>query len=217
MSEDKGKRGDRSTEVPKNRSESEIKTSEINTTEDVSEGAVSLETETGTEEETVTETEPEVVDPIALLTEEVKTQKDKYLRLMAEFDNYKRRSIKEYNRIVESANENLMREIIEVRENFCRALKPDNKDAGQQTMIEGVTLIFTKLDDILKKNGLTMFGEKGDLFDPALHDALMKVPHDEVPENHLVEVYEQGYRLRTMVIHHAKVIVSSGLQEASED
>ncbi len=155
--------------------------------------------------------------PVEALEEELKSQKDKYIRLMAEFDNYKRRTGKEYERIVESANERLMLDIIEVRENFNRALKMAEKSKDYSTFLEGMKLIFNNLDDNLTKNGLVVFTEVGDEFDPEIHDAMMKTPHNKIPEDHIVEIYEKGYKLKNHVIKHAKVIVSSGKPEKSEE
>jgi molecular chaperone GrpE len=156
---------------------------------------------------------------IEALENELQQQKDKYIRLMAEFDNFKRRTSREYERMVESANEKLMLEIIEVRENFDRALATGH-DVDQAAFYDGIKLIYARLDDILKRNGLRVFTEVGDEFDPELHDAMMKMPHEEIPEDHVVDIYEKGYRLKERVIKHAKVVVSSGAaageQEAGE-
>jgi len=160
--------------------------------------------------------EEESKDPVEALTEELERQKDKYIRLMAEFDNYKRRTSKEYERLVESANERLMLDIIEVRESFERALKIKNENNDYTTFLDGMKLIFTKLDENLKKNGLEVFTEVGDEFNPEIHDAMMKTPHDEIPEDHVVEIYEKGYKLKNHVIKHAKVIVSAGIPSEAE-
>ena len=160
--------------------------------------------------------EEESKDPIEALKEELERQKDKYIRLMAEFDNYKRRTSKEYERLVESANERLMLDIIEVRESFERALTMTGKNEGYITFLEGMKLIFTKLDENLKKNGLEVFTEVGDEFDPEIHDAMMKTPHDEIQEDHIIEIYEKGYKLKNHVIKHAKVIVSAGVPPEAE-
>lgn len=154
--------------------------------------------------------EPEDFDPVEGLKAEVKEQKDKYIRLMAEFDNYKRRTGKDYERLVELANERLMIDIVEVRESFERALAMTDKNKNFDTFFDGIKLIFNKFNDILTKNGLSVFTEVGDEFNPEIHDALMKSPHEEIPEEHIVQIYEKGYTLKKHVIKHAKVIVSSG-------
>ncbi len=174
------------------------------------EADVRPEVEESPENEVLEEQEDGQGDPVELLKEELQEQKDKYLRLMAEFDNYKRRTSKEYERLVESANEHLMRDIIEVRENFERALSMTDENHEFTKFLEGMTLIFNKLEENLKKNGLTVFTDVGDEFDPAIHDAMMKIPNSEIPEDHIIEIYEKGYTLKNHVIKHAKVIVSSG-------
>jgi molecular chaperone GrpE len=140
--------------------------------------------------------------------------KDRYIRLMAEFDNYKRRVSRDYERMIASANERLMLDIIDIRENFDRAIKSVATGEGETgNFVEGMKLIYSKLDDVLKKHGLEVFAEEGEAFDPQYHDAMMKVAHDTIPDDHIVQVFEKGYRLKGRVIKHAKVIVSSGKEE----
>ncbi|MCL2220428.1 MAG: nucleotide exchange factor GrpE [Chitinispirillia bacterium] len=145
------------------------------------------------------------------LTREVEEAKDRYLRLMAEFDNYKRRAGREYERLVQSANEKLMLEIIDVRENFERALKSGESGGGDfAVFFDGMKMIFAKFEEVLGRNGLTVFAEPGEVFDPMVHDALMNSPHPEIPADHIAQVFERGYRLKDKVVKHARVIVSSG-------
>jgi len=139
---------------------------------------------------------------------------DKYLRLMAEFDNYKRRSAKEYERLIESANERLLKDIIEVRENFDRAFK--SNDQGEK-FVEGMKLNTAKLNSILEKHGLEVYAEPGHEFNPELHDALMRAPHESIPDSHISDVHERGYKLKGKIIKHAKVVVSSGKPEENTD
>jgi molecular chaperone GrpE len=135
---------------------------------------------------------------------------DKYLRLMAEFDNFKRRTAKEYQQLIEQANEKLMKDLLEVRENFERAFKTHKEGADPKPFVDGMKMIFSKLDAVLHKHGLEVYSEAGQEFDPQLHDAMMKSAHETVPEHHIAEVCEKGYKLRGKVIKHSKVIVSSG-------
>jgi molecular chaperone GrpE len=142
----------------------------------------------------------------------VNAEKDRYLRLMAEFDNYKKRISRDYDRLVESANEKLILDLIDVRENFDRAIQSAQTNTDYQGLLDGLKLIYSKFESILEKNGLEVFAAPGDQFDPQIHDALMKSVHPEIPEDHISEVYEKGYKLKGRVIKHAKVIVSSGPQ-----
>ena len=148
------------------------------------------------------------------LRRELDAAGDKYMRLMAEFDNYKRRTAREYERLVETANEGLMRDIVEVRENFARALKNNPEEGDAKAFVEGIRLIFNKFDEQLRKNGLEPFAQEGEEFDPQLHDALMKTPHDEIPEGHICDIFEKGYRLRGHVLKHARVVVSAGVAQS---
>jgi molecular chaperone GrpE len=163
--------------------------------------------------------EPEVAEGESLVetVEDLKSQvqnwNDRYLRLMAEFDNYKKRSSREYQTMVDSANERLMTDLVEVRENFERAVKNGEQSTDYKTLFDGLKLIFNKFDTVLTKHGLETFGSEGDPFDPMVHDALMKTPHAEIPEDHIADIYERGYRLKGKVMKHARVIVSSGKPE----
>jgi len=153
------------------------------------------------------------VKKIEELTAQLAAANDKYLRLMAEFDNFKRRSAKEFERLIESASERLMKDITEVRENFERAFK---SNAGGEQLLDGMRLIFSKLNTILEKHGLEVYAEAGQKFDPGVHDALMRTPHEAIAEDHIVEVHERGYKLKGAIIKHAKVVVSSGKPEKKE-
>jgi len=150
------------------------------------------------------------VDEVGSLKTQIAEMNDRYIRLMAEFDNYKKRISREYERQVESANEKLMVEMVDIRENFERALRSGETCDDFNTLFEGMKLIFNKFDGVLNRNGLETFTAVGDPFDPAMHDALMKTPKEGVPEDHIAEIYERGYKLKNKVIKHAKVIVSSG-------
>lgn len=145
------------------------------------------------------------IDTLEDLKQQLEGQSDRYLRLMAEFDNFKKRVSRDYERLVESANEKLMGELIEVRENFERAIRSDEKCTDPRSIFDGMKLIYAKFDDVLTRNGLEPFAAAGEKFDPQLHDALMKVPSADIPEDHIVEVFEKGYHLRKRVLHHAKV------------
>ncbi|NLL11988.1 MAG: nucleotide exchange factor GrpE [Fibrobacter sp.] len=157
------------------------------------------------EEEKTTES----IDELKAL---VNAEKDRYLRLMAEFDNYKKRISRDYDRLVESANEKLILDLVDVRENFDRAIQSAENSTDYQGLLEGLKLIYNKFESVLGKNGLEVFAAPGEQFDPQVHDALMKTAHPEIPEDHISEVYEKGYKLKGRVIKHAKVIVSSGPQ-----
>jgi molecular chaperone GrpE len=144
------------------------------------------------------------------LEEKIKAGQDKYLRLMAEFDNFKRRTSREHQRMIEAASETLMLQLIEIREIFERALNAQENSANLEKFVDGMKLLYGKFDEILKKNGLDPFAEIGDEFNPQLHDALMRRPDESVAAGHIAEIYQKGYKIKDRVIRHAKVIVSEG-------
>ena len=129
---------------------------------------------------------------------------------MAEFDNFKKRTAGEYAKMIESANKNMMDDLITVREPFERALATADENHDAEAFLEGMRMIFKNFDENLAKHGLETFGEVGDKFDPSLHDAMMKQPHDEIEADHIAQVFEKGYKLKDSIIRHAKVIVSDG-------
>ncbi|MGM0442676.1 MAG: nucleotide exchange factor GrpE [Fibrobacterota bacterium] len=152
-------------------------------------------------------------DEAALLKEQLQAQKDKYVRLMAEFDNFKRRTAKEYEKRIKTANQKLMSDIIEIREDLDRALNTEDGVKDADSFYDGIKMIFKSFNQQLKNHGLETFGEVGDPFDPAVHDAMMKQNHDEIEKDHIVQVFSKGYKLNDVIIRHAKVIVSDGAAE----
>lgn len=191
-----------------------VKKKEESETKDNIETAQEEETEMKAEKAEQKESQ---VDTAEDLKEQLDSMNNRYLRLMAEFDNFKKRTIRDYERLVDSANEKLILELVDVRENFERALKSGEANSNYQSFFDGIKLIFNKFITVLSNNGLESFAEPGDEFDPKDHDALMKMPHETIPEGHIGEIYEKGYRLKGKVIKHAKVIVSSGNSECSNE
>ncbi|HEX2958434.1 MAG TPA: nucleotide exchange factor GrpE, partial [Chitinispirillaceae bacterium] len=114
------------------------------------------------------------IDPLTDLKQQLDMMSDRNLRLMAEFDNFKKRASRDYERLVDSANEKMTIDLIDVRENFDRALRSAEAGNDYKVLLDGIKLIYTKFDSVLSKHGLEVFAEPGDEFDPQIHDALMK-------------------------------------------
>ncbi|MBN1127993.1 MAG: nucleotide exchange factor GrpE [Chitinispirillaceae bacterium] len=144
--------------------------------------------------------------------EQIDILHDRYLRLMADFENYKRRSGQERQRLIEAADELLIGELIDVREIFERAFK--SGDRGDK-FVDGMKLNYAKLNTILKNHGLEAYGEPGNKFDPGLHEALICAPNETIPDSHISEVLERGYTVKGKIIKHAKVAVSSGKSQSN--
>lgn len=147
-------------------------------------------------------------DHFADLEITLKEKEDQYLRLAAEFDNYKKRTSREFARLVETANQELIRELLEILDNFKRALSIENDNSDFESYNKGIELIYNQLDTLLKERGLEEIEAVGGEFDPELHEAVMTIETDEIPEDHVAEELLKGYKLKGRVIRHSKVSVA---------
>lgn len=145
-----------------------------------------------------------------VLKAELAAANDRNLRLMAEFDNFRRRSAREQLDIIETANGKLLEKLSEVLDNFERAFAAENKAKDLDTFEKGMQMIHDQFAKVLTDAGLEQLDPTGEEFDPNCHEALMQQPSEEVPENHVVTVFMKGYKLKNKILKPAKVIVSSG-------
>ena len=137
---------------------------------------------------------------------ESETNDEKYMRLMADFQNYKRRSEKEKSDIYAYANEKLVGELLNVIDNFERALEHGEND---DTFVQGMTNIFKMFKGVLEKSGLEEVESLGLEFDPNFHNAVMTEDSDEYESGHVSEVLQKGYKLNGKVIRPSMVKVAN--------
>ena len=146
------------------------------------------------------------VDPLAQLTAE----RDEYLadlqRLAAEFENYRKRAVRDQERVVAHANERLVRELLPVLDDLNRALEAADRHE-EAALVEGVKLVEQSLRNTLTKEGLVEIETDG-LFDPHVHEALLAQPLDGAEPGSVLEVVQRGYRLGDRVVRPARVIVA---------
>lgn len=137
------------------------------------------------------------------LQTQVSELKDKYLRLHAEFDNFRKRSMKERLETMKTASRDTMTALLPVLDDFVRADK--NMEGG---MPEGIKIVYNKMLKVLEQRGLTPMASDGEVFDPELHEALteIEVPDEEM-KGKIVDTIETGYYLNDTIIRHAKVVV----------
>jgi len=161
------------------------------------------------EELTVIEGESEktFADEGARLTEELKAMSEKYLRLYAEFDNYKKRVNKDKEELLKYGQESLLYELLTVIDNLELALKHAS-DEVSTGLIQGVEITYKELMKTLEKFGLTAVEAEGENFDPSVHHAMSQVERDDVEENLVVEEYRKGYKLKDKVLRPSLVSVS---------
>ncbi|MCL2100542.1 MAG: nucleotide exchange factor GrpE [Fibromonadales bacterium] len=156
--------------------------------------------------------EAENSDPIADALEREKAAQDKYLRLFAEFENYRVRTAKEQLEMIDTANGKLLTKLAEVKENFDRAFAEENKTGDLEAFEKGIKLIQEQFYKVLTEFGLETIDPAGEVFDPNQHEALMNQPSETVPEGNVVQVFQKGYKIKNKLLKIAKVIVSSGKQ-----
>lgn len=130
---------------------------------------------------------------------------DKYLRVVAEYDNYRRRTQKEKEGIYSDAKADAVKELLPLIDNLQRATGFTEADK----VAEGVSMILGTLPDVLGKMGIEAYGEPGEQFDPNIHNALMHEDNPELGENVIVSVYQQGYRVGDKIIRYAMVTVAN--------
>ena len=148
-----------------------------------------------------------VENQIDALKTELKEQEDKYLRLFAEFENYKKRTTKERIELYKTAGQEVIGSLIPVLDDFSRAIKESKKMKNSEDFV-GLELIFNKFNDILKSNGLLdLEVNKGDSFNPDLHEAISQIKTDKKNSGKIIDVIEKGYKMGDKIIRFPKVVV----------
>ena len=142
------------------------------------------------------------------LKDSLEQEKDKYLRLFAEFENFKKRTLRERVELFKTAGQEVMSSLLPVLDDFDRATSQVSK-GGNEKDIEGFILIKNKFDDILKSNGLEETKTKiGDAFDAEIHEAITQIPaQDDSQKGNIIDIVEKGYQLGEKIIRYPKVVV----------
>ncbi len=157
---------------------------------------------------------------VAVQTRELQELQDRYLRLAAEFDNYRKRTVRERTDFIRTAHEGLLFELLPVLDNLARALAAARSSAassgGGEALIEGVDITLRLFKGMLEKQGLREIETVGREFDPTIHDAVEQVRTADHPENTVVEEVLPGYLLDQKVLRPAQVKVSTGAAAPAE-
>lgn len=142
------------------------------------------------------------------LQAEINELKDKHIRLQAEFDNFRKRTMKEKMELLKSAGENILVNILPVIDDFDRALQTISTTGQDDPVVDGVKLIHSKFQEFLKQNGVKEIDAKEKDFDTDLHEAITKIPApSEELKGKNVDVIQKGYLLNDKVIRFAKVVI----------
>lgn len=156
------------------------------------------------------EAEEETISKEEQLQEELGKEKDKFLRLFAEFENFKKRTSKERMELFKTAGQEIMTSMLPVMDDFDRALKEIAK-TEEKELLKGVELISTKFRETLKNKGLEEVAvEAGETFDAEIHEAVTQIPApEESLKGKIIDVIEKGYKLGDRIIRHPKVVVGN--------
>jgi len=152
---------------------------------------------------------------LAAKTEEAKGVNDKYLRLAAEFDNYKRLTQRDQRDQIRFGNEQLLKELLPVVDNLERAIKASREGGSGDVLVQGVELTLKQLTGALTRFHVTPIQTIGQPFDPATHQSVTCVVSEKVPEQHVVDEFQRGYVLHDRILRAAMVSVSTGQANGS--
>lgn len=142
------------------------------------------------------------------LNEALEKEKKEYLFLMAEFDNFRKRTLKEKSDIIRNAGEQVLKGLLPIIDDFERGLKAAEDSEGQTAIREGMELIYTKLIKYLEQNGVKAIDTAGSDFDTEKHEAISVVPvQDENLKGKILDTVQKGYTINDKVLRHAKVVV----------
>ena len=167
---------------------------------------VNENTESTQNEET---TEASEANKLAAALEELETVKDKYLRLVAEFDNYRKRTLKEKTELILNGGEKVLSTLLPILDDLDRASQNMETSDDVATLKEGVSLIIDKLAKTLAAQGLQKMKAIGEDFNTDFHEAVALIPaQDEAQKNRVIDCVQPGYLLNEKVIRHAKVVVA---------
>ncbi len=157
------------------------------------------------QENSIDKLEKELADTTAALEKE----KKEYLFLMAEFDNFRKRSVKEKAEIIKNAGEKVLSGLLPIVDDFERGLEANRNSSDSETLKEGMELIYNKLVKYLEQNGVKAIESTGVEFNPDLHEAIAMVPAtDEETKGKVIDTPTKGYTLNDKVLRHAKVVVA---------
>lgn len=151
----------------------------------------------------------------ALSEEEI--LRDRLLRLQADFDNFRKRTLREKSDLYRMANEDLMLELLPVLDHMELALASAQKSDADESFVAGVRLVADQLVTALKKFGLELVdAEEGTAFDPAMQEAIAHIPSPDVPEDQVIQQTRRGYQLAGRILRACQVVVSSGASASAE-
>ena len=155
-----------------------------------------------------------VVDP---RDQEIAVLKDRLLRLQADFDNFRKRTIRDREDMARRASEKILQELLPAVDHFDLGLQSARKHHVKHAVLDGFEGILKQFQAVLEKSGVTPIETKGQNFDPHSHECVAQIPSEEHPENVIIEETRKGYRLGSFILRASQVIVSTGPAPSSAE
>ncbi|MCC5833578.1 MAG: nucleotide exchange factor GrpE [Opitutales bacterium] len=147
---------------------------------------------------------------------ELKTAKERYLRTVADLENFRKRAVREKDEARRGATSSLIEDLLPVIDNFQMGLAAAAKHDGGEAFTQGFEMILNQIQGVLRSNGVQELNPVGEAFNPNLHESIAYQPSDEQPEGHVISVERVGYVLHERLLRPAAVVVSKGSEQASE-
>ena len=163
------------------------------------------------EEETCVEDEKE--DELKTTKKKLEEMNERYLRVQAEYANYRNRTEREKSDIYQRAGESIVKNLLEVKDNFERALSSVTDEEKELSFYQGVEMVANQFGEILGDNGLKEIEAMGSPFDPNHHQAVMQMADEEAEPNHVIQVLQKGYQYGEKVLRPSMVVVSKQKEE----
>jgi molecular chaperone GrpE len=157
-------------------------------------------------------------EELGRMREELIQANDKFLRLQADFENFRRRAAKEKEELARFGHENLVKDLLSTVDNLDRAIDHAQlSDGGDlESLLQGVELLQREFYGILATHDVSEVVAEGQVFDPAVHEAMAQVPNDTVAPNTVLEVLQKGFQLRGRLLRPSRVVVAKAAEEAEE-
>ena len=176
-----------------------------------------LQPNSGLEDNSPTESDSDDLErALAAKTDEVKSLNDRYLRLAAEFENYKRLAQRDQREQAKFANENILKEVLPIIDNLQRAVNFSKSAADCDQLIEGVQLTLKQFIETLSKFGIKQITSVGEPFDPSRHQAVATIASNDQPEHTIIQEHQPGYLLHDRILRAAMVTVAAAPREEGE-
>ena len=158
------------------------------------------------EETPAEEVTAEEIPEVNPFEEKYNQERDAHLRLAAEYDNFRKRTLKEKDSAYANGKADAIEKLLPVYDNLSRALKQETEDAAFK---KGVEMTMAELVKILNGMGVEIFGEEGETFDPNLHNAVLHIDDESIPENTITQVFQQGFKMGEKIVRFAMVQVAN--------